>query len=108
MLYAARRVELSGAKTAPPCRVWLLKLAPGIVYGELVALCCAITRREEVSKRRGPERKRLASGETASIEDTPATVRAASTVEAATSKTQTDRVAVCMWTPMMKRPSVDA
>src|SRR5690242_12119115 len=80
MLYAARRVELSGAKTAPPCRVCVLKLAPGIVYGELVALCCAITRREEVSKRRGPERKRLASGETASIEDTPATVRAASTV----------------------------
>src|SRR5436305_3080123 len=82
---------------------------PGITYGELAVFCWASTSMVEVSKSSGPERNLLPSGDTARMGEIAATLRLASTVEAAVSKTNTVRVLLAnRWTPMMSLPSAEA
>ena len=53
----------------------------------------------------GPLRNRLPSGDTARVDEITGTTRLPSTMEEATSKTNTVRVAACMLTPTISFPS---
>ena len=56
----------------------------------------------------GPLRNLLPSGDTARVGEITGTTRLPSTMEDATSKTNTVRVAACRFTPMISFPSCDA
>src|ERR1035441_10594123 len=56
----------------------------------------------------GPLRNLLPSGDTARVGEITGTVRLPSTMEDATSKTNTVRVAACKLTPTISLPSADA
>src|SRR5438874_1269854 len=63
----------------------------------------------DVSKRSGPERNLLPSGDTARVGEITATLRLARTVDAAASKTNTVRVLLASrWTPIMILPTAEA
>ena len=70
--------------------------------------CCANTASVWVSKSMGPLRNLLPSGDTARVGEITGTTRLLSTMEDATSKTNTVRVAACKLTPMISLPSSDA
>ncbi len=73
-----------------------------------MVFCCASTARVWVSKSMGPLRNLLPSADTARVDEITGTMRLLSTMEDATSNTNTVRVAVCKLTPMISLPSSDA
>src|ERR1035438_7285181 len=66
--------------------------------------CCASTSSVRVSKSMGPLRNVLPSGDTARVGEITGTVRLPRTMEDATSKTNTVRVAACKLTPTISLP----
>src|ERR1017187_2680941 len=70
--------------------------------------CCASTASVRVSKSMGPLRNVLPSGDTARVGEMTGTVRLPSTMDEATSQTNTVRVAACKLTATLSVPSRDA